>query len=190
MRFPKLVFVPLAAALGLPLIGCESNNSNNNPPPAVSENNNLDNHAQAAMDSMNAKDTGISDITQGAYGYAIFPSVGEAAVGVGGAGGKGVVYQQGQRIGYATLNQGSVGLQLGGETYAELIIFKTPEAIDVFKNGNLTFGADASATLVKAGAASQGQFNNGTRVFVQPHGGLMAGVAITGQKFNYHPIGG
>ena len=83
----------------------------------------------------------------------IFPEVGKAAVGIGGANGRGVVYEQGRPVGYATLTQGSVGLQLGGETYAELIVFKTSDAMASFRNGDLTLGADASATILKEGAA-------------------------------------
>jgi lipid-binding SYLF domain-containing protein len=183
MRALKLAFIPLVAALGMPLVGCESTNTTTGNLPH--ENATLDSRARATVDQMTASDPGLRDVLQNGYGYVIFPEVGKAAVGIGGAGGKGVVYQQGQKIGYATLNQGSVGVQLGGETYAELIVFKTPDALAVFKNGNLTFGADASATLVKAGAAAAGQFNNGTRIFILPKGGLMAGVSIMGQKFGF-----
>ena len=52
-------------------------------------------------------------------GYAIFPSVGKAAAVVGGAYGHGVVFEQGKRIGYATIAQMTVGRQQpGGEAIA------------------------------------------------------------------------
>jgi lipid-binding SYLF domain-containing protein len=176
----KALFVSLLAIVALGLAGCESTGGE-----SEGQLSTLSQRSQMSLKMIQDTDPSVRNLISSGYAYAIFPSVGEAAVGIGGAGGKGVVYQNGQPIGWATLNQGSLGIQLGGETYAELIIFQTPDALSVFKNGNLGFGADATATLVKAGGAAAGQFNNGTRVFVLPKGGLMAGVAITGQKFNF-----
>ena len=58
-----------------------------------------------------------------AYGYAVFPSVGKAALVIGGAHGKGAVFERGKMIGYATMSQTTLGVQLGGSTFAEVLIF-------------------------------------------------------------------
>jgi len=173
----KAIAIPIFAAFIMALAGCEST--------PVTPAENVGDRAKHSLDQMWTADSSLRTITDKSYAYAIFPEVGEAAVGVGGAGGKGVVYQGGQQVGYAVLNQGSVGLALGGQTYSELIAFDTPEAYNSFRNGHLEFGADASATIIKAGSAAEAPFKHATRIFVMPKGGLMAGVSITGQKFTF-----
>jgi lipid-binding SYLF domain-containing protein len=181
----KAFILPAVAILAMAVAGCESTGTSQSGSPQA-QNSTMNDQSTTALQQMETKDTSLNNVVDNAYAYAIFPSVGEAAVGIGGAGGHGTVYQHGQAVGTATLHQGSVGVQLGGETYAELVVFQTPAAYDVFKNGNLEFGADASATAIKAGAAAAGQFNHGTRIFILPHGGLMAGAAVIGQKFTFN----
>jgi lipid-binding SYLF domain-containing protein len=173
----KSVLITLVAAAAFVMAGCEST--------TPSDTNAYNDRAKLSLQSMEQTDPALQGALDNAYGYVLFPEVGKAAVGIGGANGRGVVYEQGRPIGYATLSQGSVGVQLGGETYAELIIFKNADALGAFRNGDLTLGADASATIVKAGAAAALQFKNDTAVVVQPKGGLMAGVSITGQTIHF-----
>jgi lipid-binding SYLF domain-containing protein len=147
------------------------------------------------------------DFFKTAYGYAVFPSVGKGGVGVGGAYGKGRVYEKGKYIGDTSMSQLSVGLQLGGQAYSQIIFFQSPEALKKFTAGNFEFSADASAIAItasanaKAGttgssagasatknkAATTGAYNNGMAVFTIAKGGLMYEAAIAGQKFNYKP---
>lgn len=174
MKSALITFVAVAA---FAMAGCEST--------TPSDPNNYNDRAKLSLQQMESTDPGLQSALDNAYGYVLFPEVGKAAVGIGGANGRGVVYEQGRQIGYATLSQGSVGVQIGGETYAELIIFKNADAMASFRNGDLTLGADASATIVKAGAAAALQFKNGTAVVVQPKGGLMAGVSINGQTIHF-----
>jgi lipid-binding SYLF domain-containing protein len=178
----KAFILPTLTLFAMAVAGCESTAGRSD---SGAQNATLNDRAHVALQQMETNDPGLRNVVDNAYGYAIFAEVGEAAVGIGGAGGRGTVYQNGQPVGTATLRQGSIGVQLGGETYSELVVFQTPAAFDVFRNGNLVFGADASATLIKAGAAAAGQFNNGTRIFILPKGGLMAGVSVNGQKFHF-----
>jgi len=173
----KTGLIALVAAAAFAVAGCEST--------TPSDPNLYNDRAKLSLQQMEQTDSGLQDALSNAYGYVLFPEVGKAAVGIGGANGRGVVYEQGRNIGFATLTQGSVGVQLGGETYAELIIFKNADAMASFRNGDLTLGADASATIVKAGAAGALEFKHGTAVIVQPKGGLMAGVAINGQTIHF-----
>src|SRR4051794_34432554 len=80
-----------------------------------------------------------------AYGYAVFPTIGKGAVGVGGAIGKGRVYQGGRYVGESSLVQLSVGFQLGGQAYSQIIFFEDKHAFDEFTHDTFEFGADASA---------------------------------------------
>jgi lipid-binding SYLF domain-containing protein len=167
----------LVAAAAFAIAGCESATPSD---PTL-----YNDRAKLALEQMEHTDSALQGALSNAYGYVLFPEVGKAAVGIGGANGRGVVYEQGKPTGYATLTQGSLGLQIGGETYAELIIFKDSDAMASFRNGDLTLGADASAAIVKNGAGAALQFKNGTAIIVQPKGGLMAGISINGQTIHF-----
>ncbi len=120
------------------------------------------------------------------YGYAIFPTVGKGAVGVGGAYGKGLVYEQGAPIGNSTLSQATIGLQLGGQAYREVIFFQNKAALDSFTGGNFEFSAQASAVAATAGASADADYENGVAVFTMEEGGLMFEASIGGQKFSFN----
>jgi lipid-binding SYLF domain-containing protein len=142
------------------------------------------------------------------YAYAIFPTVGEGAFVVGGAGGKGRVIVRGQQVGEATLAQVSVGFQAGGKAYSEIIFFRDKAALDEFESGNFEFGADASVTAITASAdasaatngtqagasggekdaTTRGHYYKGMAVFTIAKGGLMYQAAIAGQKFSFKPL--
>ena len=142
------------------------------------------------------------------YGYAVFPSIGKGGIGVGGARGKGRVYEQGKVKGEVTMTQVTVGLQLGGQSYSEIIFFEDKRAYDDFTSGNFEFGAQASAVAITAGASAStstgsgatagasggqkdaktvGRYDNGMAVFTVAKGGLMYEASIGGQKFKYKP---
>ena len=88
-------------------------------------------------------------------------------------------------IGYADLTQASVGAQLGGQTYSELVVFETKEALDRFRQNKLEFAANASAVILESGAAKAARFENGVAIFVQPRAGAMAEASVGGQKFTF-----
>jgi lipid-binding SYLF domain-containing protein len=145
----------------------------------------LRSEAEATVKSMVARDPGIQAAIEQAAGYAVFPSIGQGGLIVGGAYGRGVLYEGGRMTGYVELNQGSVGAQLGGQTFAELILFETPDAVARLRAGNFDLGAEAQAVALNAGAGAATRFEDGVAVFVMPKGGLMAGVSVNGQKLNY-----
>ena len=99
----------------------------------------------------------------------------------------GELFQQDNTIGYAAVAQLTVGVQLGGETFSEIIAFQRKAALDRFKQGKTAFAASASAVLVKAGAAASARYERGVAVFVSPAGGMLLEAAIGGQKFFYRP---
>ncbi|MEX2213694.1 MAG: hypothetical protein WD768_06180 [Phycisphaeraceae bacterium] len=122
-----------------------------------------------------------------AYAYAIFPNVTKGAIGIGGAYGRGMVYEQGNLIGYADLSQATVGAQLGGQSYSELILFRDRFALEHFKRGNMEFAAQASAIAANKAASTDVNYENGVLVFTSGRGGLMFEAAIGGQKFRFEP---
>jgi lipid-binding SYLF domain-containing protein len=130
-------------------------------------------------------DSTLSAALRDAKGYAVFPTVGKGAVGVGGAYGKGVLYENGTFEGYCDLTQATIGLQLGGQTYSEIVAFSTSEALARFKSGNFAFDAQATAVALKAGAGASAKYSNGVEVFTMDASGLMFEASIGGQKFGY-----
>jgi lipid-binding SYLF domain-containing protein len=144
------------------------------------------------------------------YGYAVFPTIGKAGLGIGGAHGSGCVYEKGKQIGTAKMNQLSFGWQAGAQGYSLLVFFEDERALKEFTSGDFEFGAKASAVAITAGAsagagttgasagASAGKsdattksgtgFENGMASFSIIKGGLMYEAALAGAKFKYDPL--
>ena len=148
----------------------------------------------------------VQPFFENAYGYAVFPSIGKAGLGVGGAYGKGKVYENENFTGTSSIIKLSIGFQAGGQVFSEIIFFQDKRAYDEFTSGEFAFDAQASAVAITAGAqvqagskgaslsASAGpktgaqaktKYNKGMAVFVHAKGGLMYEAAIGGQKFNF-----
>ncbi len=123
-----------------------------------------------------------------ARGYVVFPTVAKGGIGIGGAYGKGTVFERGKAIGSSSLTQLTVGLQLGGQAYREIIFFADERALERFKSGKFEFGAQASAVAVTAGASANADYNDGVAIFTLPKGGLMYEASVGGQKFSYTPL--
>lgn len=149
---------------------------------------NLVQEAGYTLTEFKNSDLNIKDHINNAYGYAVFPTVGKGGVGVGGAYGRGVVYQQGTPIGYCDLSQGSIGLQLGGQKYSELILFENKIALDRFKTGEFALAAQASAVAAASGAGANAKYNDGVIVYTLGEKGLMYEASVGGQKFDFQPM--
>src|SRR5210317_2573201 len=151
-------------------------------------------------------DAGIASMFDSAHGYALFPTIGKAGFLVGGAYGKGRVYQQGKHIGNTTMTQATVGFQLGGAGFSQVVFFQDKRALSEFTNGNFEFGAEAQATAITAAAGASantsgssatasggksnattagGDYNKGMATFTITKGGLMYEATVGGQKFSF-----
>nr|WP_314898011.1 YSC84-related protein [uncultured Flavobacterium sp.] len=123
-----------------------------------------------------------------ASGYVIFPNVGKAGLGIGGAAGNGVVYEHNTMVGMAKLSQLSIGFQAGGQAYREVIFFETKKELERFKQSRFEFSAQASAVAVTEGASANVKYTNGVMVFTMQKGGLMYEASIGGQKFKFNKL--
>ncbi len=143
------------------------------------------------------------------YAYALFPSIGKGGIGIGGAHGKGRVYVGGAHVGDTSMTQLSVGFQLGGQVYSQIIFMEDKRAFDEFTSGNFEFSAQATAVAITAAAGAQSSTGGGTSagasggkndastvsagyhkgmaVFTVAKGGLMYEAALAGQKYSYEP---
>ncbi|MAT93052.1 MAG: hypothetical protein CME59_10670 [Halioglobus sp.] len=144
-----------------------------------------------------------------AYGYAVFPTIGKGGIGIGGAHGSGRVYAQGKAVGTSKMTQVTVGFQLGGQAYSQIIFFETPQALANFTSGNFEFGAQATAVAITAGVSAEantgggaaagisggqndastqsGGYRKGMAIFTLAKGGLMYEASLGGQKYSYQP---
>lgn len=132
-------------------------------------------------------DPGIETFFQDAYGYAVFPEITKGAIGIGGAQGDGTVFEGGASVGSSTMSQVTIGLQLGGQTYREIIFFKDKAALDNFKRGNFEVAAGASAVAAAKGASKSANYERGVAIFTMAESGLMFEASIGGQEFTYEP---
>jgi len=147
----------------------------------------LDQEAAGVVKLFKRTDPGLQRFFDSATGYVVFPNVTKGAAGVGAAHGRGVVYEAGQPIGYANLTQGTIGLQLGGQTYSELVFFQTTRDLTIFKRGETKLSAQASAVAASKGAAANADYAHGVAIFTLGQSGLMFEASVGGQKFTYQP---
>ncbi|MEW8014797.1 MAG: lipid-binding SYLF domain-containing protein [Candidatus Sedimenticola endophacoides] len=138
-----------------------------------------------AIANLKASDPGIQIFFDKAHGYAVFPTVEKSGMFLGGAYGEGVVYEKRRFIGTST--QVTIGLQLGGQAYTEIVFFKDQHALDNFTSGNFELGAQASAIALTAGVSADADYDNGVAIFTLPKKGLMYEATIAGQKFSFDP---
>ncbi len=157
-------------------------------PESQAERRSLVSAARASLDTMVAQDPSLQDMIDRSAEYAVFPDVGAAGAVVGGAYGRGVLFEAGRPTGFVELNQGAVGALIGGQTYSQLIVFHNDAALNGMKAGDFDIGAEASAVALKAGVAAATRLEDGFSIFQMPKGGLMATAAVTGQKFNFAPM--
>ena len=138
-----------------------------------------------ALDAMIEKQPKLQSFKDKSYGYAVFPKVTKGALGIGGAGGKGIVYKDHVPTGESTLSQVTIGFQAGGQQYKEVIFFENEEAYNKFTNKKVKFDGQASAVAITEGGSVDVAFKDGMAVFTQTNGGLMFEASIGGQHFSF-----
>ena len=142
-----------------------------------------------------------------AYGYAVFPTIGKGGLILGGAFGRGRVYEKGSYIGDTSVTQLTVGLQAGGEGFSQIIFFEDQRALNEFTRGEYVWDAEASGVAVTAAAQAQAgtagasagasrgkhdavavaKYNKGMATFTVTKGGLMSAAILGAETFNYKP---
>jgi lipid-binding SYLF domain-containing protein len=143
--------------------------------------------SQAAIADLTAKNRAISSLLTSAHAYVIFPNIVVGAAGIGGGHGEGEVYQGGKFVGYADVSQFSIGAQVGGQRFSQLILFQSQTAFINFTHGEMEMDARYSAVATSNGTGDSANYSRGVLVFTQTETGLMAQAAIGGQKFRFTP---
>ncbi len=147
-------------------------------------------HAEAAeaITAFRENDPTLATYFDEAYGYAVFPSVTKGGAGIGGARGKGLLFQGGRAAMKAYVSEFSIGAQLGGKKYSEIVFFRDKLAYDSFVDGEFEFSAQAAAVISKSGAGAATNWDEGVAVFLLDKGGAMAEASIAGQRFKVKPL--
>ena len=145
----------------------------------------LANETEKAIKRLYASNPTIQQHFYDAHAFVVYPVITKGGLGVGGAGGKGLVFENYKVIGGASLAQATIGLQAGGQQYMEVIFFEDKAALDRFKAGKIKFSGQASAVALKDGASVDVDYQDGVAVFTKAKGGLMAEASLGGQKFKY-----
>jgi len=145
-------------------------------------------NANNTIEMILEKDPGLQAFFDKAYGYAVFPSVGKGAIGIGGAHGSGTLFEQGNPVGKTTLTQFTIGFQFGGKYYSEIIFFEDEETFDLFKTSRFELAAQASAVAVTLGASANLAYSDGVAIVTIEKGGLMYEASVGGQKFEYEAV--
>lgn len=182
MRYVKSALA--IVVMGILITGCETTSVK---PVVQSDQDLLRTQADASLQKFRQQNGALGQLIEQSYAYAVFPEVTKGGVGLGGAYGRGVVYERGQFIGYTDLSQGTLGPQLGGQEYEQIILFEDKASLEHFKAGNLEFAAQASAIAADKASSTDADYERGVMVFSRGRGGLMFEAAIGGQKFRYVP---
>jgi lipid-binding SYLF domain-containing protein len=151
----------------------------------------------------------VAKFFKNSYGYAVYPTIGKAGFVIGGSYGKGQVYRGGKVTGKSKVIEGTIGFQIGGQAFSQIVFFEDKRAYDEFTSGNFEFGATAQAVAITAGAQAQAgtagksagasagpktgvqaetKYHKGMAVFVHAKGGLMGEASVGGQKFTFEPL--
>ncbi len=174
----RLVALTLVALSMLATNACTSE--------TASERADLHDQVMATIARFKQVDPGMAHYFESAYGYAVFPTVAKGGLVVGGAHGEGEAFEQGKKIGRVELTQATVGAQIGGQGYSEVIFFENKAAFLDFADGQYALAAQVSAVAAKAGASDDADYADGVLVFTHSKGGLMAEASVGGQNFKIH----
>ena len=169
----------LTVAFSLVAVGCAG------VPKSTAKRNALTSDAHETVATMTADDPSLRPLLDRSAGYVVFPQVKQGGFVVGASQGHGVVFQNGRVIGFAELRQASVGAQIGGQKFSEIVVLEDQNALDRVKASKLAVGGQASAVAIRTGAAASSRFESGVAVFVKPIGGAMLNVSLTGQQIRF-----
>ena len=141
-----------------------------------------------AIQNFKLTDPGLTNFFAKSAGYAILPAVGEGGLIIGGEHGDGLVYEKGKLVGKVTMSEVSLGAQVGGGSFSEVIFFETEAALKDFEKTKWEMSAKAKASVAASGVAQNAKYDQGVPVFTLPKGGAMVAAAVGGQKFKFKPI--
>jgi hypothetical protein len=120
---------------------------------------------------------------------AIYPVNGRIANGVGAAYGRGLVFERGDRVvGHTRVWQLTMGPQIGGQLYRQVLFFKTRAVYEKFMRSPAEFAGQFNAAAIVLGVSATPSFGNDIALFTRLLGGLMLEASIGAQRYTFAPI--
>ena len=145
---------------------------------------------QDTIDVFLAQRPELTTFFEASWGYAVFPRVWKGGAMFGAAWGKGLVIEQDRLAGRCSQFLGSLGAQLGVQSYQQVILFRSEAALANFKQGRFEFEGRASAVVLTAGVSVDPANLPDVAIFSLTHGGLMFEAAAAGVKYRCKPLNG
>jgi len=185
MPVEKKVFLTAAAALAILVVaaGCTTTSGSAGPDQRRAA---IDAGVDDALASLIREVPGAEAMVEGASGVLVFPDILEAGFMIAAARGSGALRVDGATRSYHAKTRGSFGIQAGARSTAMFLLFMTDEALARFENSaGWTVGADASVTLLTAGASAQLSTRTAQQPvigFVLANRGLMGGISLDGAR--------
>lgn len=145
--------------------------------------------SEAALTRLYNQNAVARDLGRKAKGILVFPEITKAGVGIGGSYGEGVLFVDGSPAGYYSVGSGSLGLTLGAQSFSQVIMFMTPDALSSFRTSKgWEAGVDGSVVAIDEGKATSYDFTKPDPVvgFTFGQQGLMFDASFKGAK--YTPI--
>jgi lipid-binding SYLF domain-containing protein len=182
MRAGRLAAVGPLLALGLWLSALAPQ------PAAAASAAEIDVQVVAALNRFDQEVPAGRELLARAKAVLVFPKVIKAGFGIGGEYGEGALRINGRSVGYYNLISASIGLQLGAQSRAEMLLFMTDEALERFRSSDgWEAGVDGSVALVTTGVAGEidtNTINQPVIGFVFGEEGLMANLSLEGAKIS------
>jgi lipid-binding SYLF domain-containing protein len=143
----------------------------------------IDTTAQNTLDQLFKEQPSAHELYDRAAGYAVFTAT-KAGFIISGGGGNGVVIDKpsGKRT-YMRMGLGGIGLGVGAQRYALVILFENAAHLEKFMKGGWDSSATAEAAAGKEGVAARSSFIDGTAFYQLTEKGLMAHADVTGTRF-------
>ena len=142
--------------------------------------------AEAALQSLYKTHPGAQPLGAQAAGILVFPKIVRAGFVVGGSGGEGVLFKKEKAHSYYSSGSASIGLQAGIQSFGYAVFFLTEKDLKDFqKSKGWDIGAAPTVVVIDAGAGKELNLTTskkGVYAFVFNQEGLMAGMALQGQK--------
>ncbi len=175
-RFALLGAVALLAA-------CASSD----PDKMAAERAELDAKADAALSDLYTGNAAAKELAGRAKGVLIIPDILKAGLGVGGETGSGPLRIGGKSVAYYNLTSASIGFQAGAQSYSQVLMFMTDEALAKFQAGaGFEAGVDGSVAVLNKDASGELDTHNlqsDIVAFVFGAKGLMANATVEGSKY-------
>ncbi|MFZ1416315.1 MAG: YSC84-related protein [Defluviicoccus sp.] len=145
--------------------------------------------AEATLAGFYVETPSAKTYAEKARGILVFPEITKAGFVIGGSGGDGVLRVGGKPVAYYSTASASVGLQVGYQEYATVMMFMTEEALTKFRNSSgWEVGVDAGVTVIDTGAAGSLSTEDVAKdpvvAFIFGEKGLMAGLSLEGAKIS------